>query len=163
VSRWRRIIIAQAKYLEYECDRLCRDHQNGTAGRQWSAAACACPAHEAVNKHLDAALQAAGASARRAAGASDRQAKNAQLVNLRSGGSVNGAFAELHAARVVLVDLYTEEDIQAAAPAVLVRLRTCLPPTNECLQRAEAVFGPQTSEVSADAHRHGWLTREDRI
>jgi hypothetical protein len=55
---------------------------------------------------------------------------------LRSG-SVGGAFANLHAARVVLVDLYAEEDIQAAAPAVLARLRACLPPADQRLKRAE--------------------------
>jgi hypothetical protein len=154
-TRWQQIIVAQARYLDYECERLCDDHQNGTAGRQWSAAASACPAHKAVKRHLDAARQAAGAS--------DRQARTARRVGLWSGGSVGGAFADLHAARVVLVDLYAEEDIQAAAPAVLARLRTCLPPTDQRRQRAEALFGAQTSGVLADAHRHGWLTREDRI
>jgi hypothetical protein len=63
----------------------------------------------------------------------------------------------------VLVDLYAEEDIQAAAPAVLARLRTCLPPADERLQRAEKLFGSLISGVPADAHSHGWLTREDRI
>jgi hypothetical protein len=182
-TRWRQIIVAQARYLEYECERLCDDHQNGTAGRQCSAAARECPAHKAVGNHLEAARRAAGASGRPAAGAgasgrpaagasasgrpaagaSDPQGRTARRVGLWSGGSVNGAFAELHAARVVLVDLYAEEDIQAAAPAVLARLRTCLPPNDECRQRAEALFGSQTSGVPADAHRHGWLTRVNRI
>jgi hypothetical protein len=81
---------------------------------------------------------------------------------LRSG-SVCGAFANLHAARVVLVDLYAEEDIQAAAPAVLARLRTCLPPADQRLQRAEEMFGSLISGVPADVHSHSWLTREDRI
>jgi hypothetical protein len=173
LARWRQIIAAQARYLEYERDRLCQDHQNDTAGRQCSAAARECPAHKAIGNHLEAARRAAdpsgrpaadaSASGRPAAGASDPQAMTAPRVDLRSGGSVNGAFADLHAARVVLVDLYAEEDIQAAAPAVLARLRTCLPPTDECRQRAEALFGSQASGAPADAHRHGWLTREDRI
>jgi hypothetical protein len=63
----------------------------------------------------------------------------------------------------VLADLYTGEDIRAAAPAVLARLRTCLPPADERLQRAEKLFGSLISGVPADAHSHGWLTREDRI
>jgi hypothetical protein len=162
-TRWRQIIVAQARYLEYECELLCADHQNGTAGRQCSAAARECPAHKAVKNHLEAARRAAGASGRPAAGASDPQANTARRVDLWSGGSVNGAFADLHAARVVLVDLYAEEDIQAAKPAVLARLRTCLPPTDQRRQRAEALFGSQASGAPADAHRHGWLTREDRI
>ena len=155
-TRWQQIIVAQASFLEYECGRLCGDyHQNGTAGQGPSAWANACHAREAVKKHLDAARQAAGAS--------DRRARAERLVDLWNGASVCGAFANLHAARVVLVDLYAEEDIQAAAPAVLARLQTCLPPSDQRRQRAVALFGSQISGVPADAHRHGWLTGEDRI
>lgn len=164
-ARWQQIVLAQAEYLEYERDRLCGVHQNGTAGLQRSAAASACPAREAATNLLNAARRAAGD--RQAHGAPDRQAAGrqggtGQLADLRSG-SICGAFANLHAARVVLVDLYAEEDIQAAAPAVLARLRTCLPPADQRLQRAEKLFGSLVSGVQADAHSHGWLAREDRI
>ncbi|HEU5384861.1 MAG TPA: hypothetical protein VFV73_03085 [Streptosporangiaceae bacterium] len=64
---------------------------------------------------------------------------------------------------MVLVDLYAEEDIQAAAPAVLARLRTCLPPADQRLQRAEMLFGSLISGAPADAHGHGWHTGEDRL
>lgn len=161
-ARWQQVVLAQARYLEYECEQLCCAHQNGSAGLPWSAAASVCPVRKAVTKYLDAARRAAGVRDRQAHGAPDRQGGTSRLADLR-GGSICGAFANLHAARVVLVDLYAEEDIQAAAPAVLARLRTCLPPADERLQRAEKLFGSLLSGVPADAHSHGWLTREDRI
>ena len=51
----------------------------------------------------------------------------ARFANVWSGALVCSAFANLHTAKVVLVDLYAEEDIQAAAPGVLARLQACLP------------------------------------
>lgn len=151
-TRWQELIIAQAGFLEYERNRLCGDyHQNGIAGQGPSA----CHASDAAKKHLD--------DARKAAGDPRRQPRTARLVNVWSGALVCGAFANLHAAKVVLVDLYAEEDIQAAAPAVLARLQTCLPTDDQRRERAEALFGSQISGVPADAHSRGWLTREDRI
>src|SRR5262249_51907985 len=52
--------------------------------------------------------------------------------------------------------LYAEEDIQAAVPGVLTRLRTCLPPDDQRRQKAEALFGPETNGVSADARSQAW-------
>jgi len=161
-ARWQQIVLAQARYLEYECEQLCSLHQNGNAGLPWSAAVSVCPVRKAVTKYLDAARRAAGVRDRQARSAPDGQGGTSRLADLR-GGSICGAFANLHAARVVLVDLYGEEDIQAAAPAVLARLRTCLPPADERLQRAEKLFGSLISGGPADAHSHDWLTREDRI
>lgn len=161
MSKWRRaswqeLIIAQASFLEYERKRLCGDdHQNGIAGQRPSASAGACHAGEAAKKHLDDARQAAGVPA--------RQPRTARLANVWSGALVCGAFANLHAAKVVLVDRYAEEDIQAAAPGVLARLQTCLPPDDQRRQRTEALFGSQISGVPADAHSQGWRTGEDRI
>jgi hypothetical protein len=155
VSRWRRtrwqeIIVAQASYLEYECERLGNgNHQNGAAWRRRSDAAGACQAGKAVMAHLNGARQAAGDI--------DRQAKIERLVNMWSGALVCGAFANLHNAKVVLVDLYAEEDIQAAAPAVLARLQICLPPSDQRRQRAEALFGSEVSRVQAGAPGQGRL------
>lgn len=161
MSKWRRtswqeIIIAQASFLEYECKRLCGDdHQNGIAGQQPGASASACHASDAAKKHLDDARQAAGVPA--------RPPRTARLANLWSGALVYRAFANLHAAKVVLVDLYAEEDIQAAAPGVLARLQACLPSHDQRRRRAEALFGSQISGVSADARSQGRLNEEDRI
>jgi hypothetical protein len=89
VSRWRRtrwqeIIVAQASYLEYECERLGNgNHQNGAAWRRRSDAAGACQAGKAVVTHLNGARQAAGDI--------DRQAKIERLVNMWS-----GALASIH-------------------------------------------------------------------
>ena len=157
MSRWRRtswqeVIIAQASFLEYERKRLCGDdHQNGVAGQQPGASASACHASNAAKKYLDEARQAAGAPAHQ------------RLANLWSGALVHCAFVNLHHAKVVLVDLYAEEDIQAAAPAVLARLQTCLPPHDQRWQRAEALFGSQISGVPAGARSRGWLDGEGRI
>lgn len=130
-TRWQEIIIAQAGYLEYEYERLSNgNHQNG--------AGCT---GKAVMKHLQGARQAAGDI--------DRQKKTVRLVSIWTGALVSGAFAQLHCAKVVLVDLYAEEDIQAAAPAVLARLQTCLPPADQRRRSAEALFGPQPGEVPA--------------
>jgi hypothetical protein len=160
VSKWRRaswqeIISAQASFLEYECKRLSGDHQIGTAGQQPGASASGCHASDAAKKHLDDARQAAGILA--------RQPKTARLANLWSGALVYSAFANLHTAKVVLVDLYAEEDIQAAAPAVLARLQTCLPSHDQRRQRAEALFGSQISGAPAGARSRGRLNGEDSI
>jgi hypothetical protein len=161
VSKWRRtswqqLIIAQASFLEYACKRLCADdHQNRIAGQQLSASASACHASDAAMGHL--------VDARLAAGVPARQSRTARLANVWSGALVCSAFANLHTAKVVLVDLYAEEDIQAAAPGVLARLQACLPSDDQRRQRAEALFGAQISAVPSDALSQGWLNGENRI
>jgi hypothetical protein len=80
-----------------------------------------------------------------------------------SGALVCSAFANLHAAKVVLVDLYAEEDIQAAAPGVLARLQACLPSNDQRRQRAEALFGSPASAVPSGAHSQGSPNGESRI
>ena len=106
-TRWQSLIIAQATFLEYERERLCaNDRHNGIAGQQPSASAVTCHVGEAVTTHLT--------DARQAACETDRPGRMARLVNVWSGALVCRAFAGLHAAKVVLVDLYAEEDIQAA-------------------------------------------------
>jgi hypothetical protein len=110
-TSWQQLIIAQTNFLEYERMRLCpNDRQNGVSGQRSSA----CHAGDAAKRHLD--------DARQAAGIPTRQPPAARLANVWSGALVCSAFANLHTAKVVLVDLYAEEDIQAAAPGVLARL-----------------------------------------
>ena len=141
VSKWRRTswqqhIIAQASFLEYERKRLCAGHQpDGAAGHRPGASAGVCHASDAAQKHLDDARLAAGDPA--------RQARAARVANVWSGALVCSAFWNLHTAKVVLVDLYAEEDIQAAAPGVLARLQACLPACDQRRRRAEAMFGAQ--------------------
>ena len=155
-TRWQSLIIAQATFLEYERERLCaNDRHNGIAGQQPSASAIARHASDAAMRHLEDARQDAGVPV--------RQPRTARLANVWSGALVTSAFANLHAAKVVLVDLYAEEDIQAGAPAVLARLQSCLPSDDQRRQRAEALFGSQISTVPSDARSQGWLDGENRI
>jgi hypothetical protein len=76
---------------------------------------------------------------------------------------VDSAFGNLHAAKVVLVNLYAEEDIQAAVPGVLVRLQTCLPKGDKRRQKAEALFGSGTSRVPADDCSQAWQNGQSHI
>jgi hypothetical protein len=155
-TSWQQIIIAQTSFLEYERKRLYpNDHQNGIAGQELRASANACHASDAAKKHLDEARQAAGIPV--------RQPRAARLANVWSGALVCCAFANLHAAKVVLVDLYAEEDIQAAAPGVLARLQACLPSDDQRRRRAEALFGSQISAVPSDTRSQGWPNGEKRI
>ena len=95
--------------------------------------------------------------------ASRPEPRTARLANVWSGALVCSAFANLHAAKVVLVDLYAEEDIQAAAPGVLARLQACLPSDDDVRQRAEALFGSSASAAPSDTHGQGWPNGENRI
>lgn len=134
-TSWQQVIVAQASFLEYECKRLCADdHQNRVAGQQPNVSASARHASDAAMRHLHDARHAAGLPA--------REPRMARLANVWSGALVCCAFANLHAAKVVLVDLYAEEDIHAAAPGVLARLQACLPSDDQRRQRAEATLAP---------------------
>jgi hypothetical protein len=151
-ASWQQLIIAQTNFLEYERMRLCpNDRQNGVSGQRSSA----CHASDAAKRHLD--------DARQAAGIPTRQPPVARLANVWSGALVCSAFANLHTAKVVLVDLYAEEDIQAAAPAVLARLQACLPADDQRRRRAEALFGSQISVVPSDARSQGRPNGDNNI
>jgi hypothetical protein len=151
-TSWQQLIIAQTNFLEYERTRLCPDdRQNGVSGQRSGA----CHASDAAKRHLD--------DARQAAGIPTRQPPAARLANVWSGALVSSAFANLHTAKVVLVDLYAEEDIQAAAPGVLARLQACLPADDQRRRRAEALFGAQISAVPSDAGSRGWTNGDNNI
>jgi hypothetical protein len=154
-TSWQQVIVAQASFLEYECKRLCADdHQNRVVGQQPSGSASARHASDAAMRHLHDARHSAGLPA--------REPRIARLANMWSGALVCCAFANLHAAKVVLVDLYAEEDIQAAAPGVLARLQACLPSDDQRRRRAEAMFGSQISAEPTDSLSQGWLNGQNR-
>ena len=151
-TSWQQLIIAQTNFLEYERMRLGpNDRPNGVSGQRASA----CHASDAARRHLD--------DARQAAGIPTRQPPVARLANVWSGALVCCAFANLHTAKVVLVDLYAEEDIQAAAPGVLARLQACLPADDQRRRRAEALFGSQISVAPSDARSQGWPNGDNNI
>lgn len=146
-ANWQETILAQANFLEYERNRLCDDDHQGRAAEQWPGSAC--HAGEAAKQHLD--------NARQAAGFPERWPCLARLVNVWSGALVCSAFANLHTAKVVLVDRYAEEDIQAAVPGVLTRLQACLPADDRRRQRAEALFGSPDGQACGLAMRRAAL------
>ena len=155
-TRWQELVIAQARFLEYECTRLCQEgNENGFAGQRPGVSCSPRQVEQAAQVHLE--------RARRAAGYPNPWPRGTRLVNVWNGSLVTAAFANLHCAKVVLVDLYSEEDIQAAAPNVLARLRACLPPDDHRRQKAEALFGPAATAAPADAHCQAWFNGRNVI
>jgi hypothetical protein len=140
-TRWQEYVISKAYFLEHECNRLCdRGCESAETSRYVKAA---------TNRHLKAARQAAGVTKE---GNTDLQvARRHRLVNAWSGAGVEGAFVNLHAAEVVLANLYSEQDIASRVPDVLARMRTCLPADDERRIKAEALFGAQTNGAASAA------------
>jgi len=71
--------------------------------------------------------------------------------------SIDAAFTNLHAAKVALVDLYGYEDVEAAAPAVLARLRGSKSAGDDRLKSAELTFTTSPRFVFTRTPR--WLFR----
>jgi hypothetical protein len=130
-TRWQEYVISRAVFLEYERDRLCRRECQDAPATSYVKAATA--------GHLTAARRAAGVT--EDGHASLRLARRDKLVNAWTGAAVEGAFVNLHAAEVVLVNLYDQEDINSRVPDVLARLRTCMSSEDERRIKAEALFG----------------------
>jgi hypothetical protein len=144
-SRWREIVYAKAIALEYELERLVaararldladrlhhRIHVRQPGALQVDAVVE--PVRKSVSEYLTAARSAA-APRRRGVG------RMWQLVAGGEGPVTDAAFVNLHAAKVALVDLYTREDIEAAAPAVLARLRSSKSASDDRLKGAESMF-----------------------
>lgn len=131
-SRWREVVYAKAMALEYELDRLIGQAHVSSHAHDISEPLID-SARTSVCRHLTAARELA-APRRRGVGPLWR------LVAGGEGAVTDGAFVNLHAAKVALVDLYTWQDIEAAAPAVLARLRSSKSADDDRLQSAEAAL-----------------------
>ena len=66
---------------------------------------------------------------------------------------MGAAFVHLHAAKVGLVSLYRYEDIEAATPAVLARLRSSKSANDDRLKIAEMVLGTSLQPAPLTARR----------
>lgn len=131
-SRWREVVYAKAMALEYELDRLIGQAHVSSHAHDISEPLIE-SARTSVCRHLTAARELA-APRRRVVGPLWR------LVAGGEGAATDGAFVNLHAAKVALVDLYTGQDIEAAAPAVLARLRSSKSADDDRLKSAEAAL-----------------------
>lgn len=154
-SRWREVVYAKAMALEYELDRLIGEarvssHAHGISEPLIESA------RTSVCRHLTAARELA-APRRRGVGPLWR------LVAGGEGAATDGAFVNLHAAKVALVDLYTWQDIEAAAPAVLARLRSSKSADDDRLKSAEAALdGDLKTAEPAQQRRPPQLQRVHR-
>jgi hypothetical protein len=134
-TRWQEYVVSKAYYLDNERNRLCDRACQDTPTTSYLKAA--------TSRHL--------AAARRAAGVEEdgqtpiRFARRDLLVNAWTGASVEGAFVNLHAAEVVLANLYDEQDIDSRVPDVLARMRTCMAADDERRIKAEMLFGEQAN------------------
>jgi hypothetical protein len=116
-TRWQEYIISKADFLENERARLC--------ARECERRETTSYVTEATSRHLKNARRAAGLTEK--GDADHRVARRHRLVNTWTGASVEGAFVNLHAAEVVLANLYSEQDINSRVPDILARMRSCLP------------------------------------
>jgi hypothetical protein len=134
-TRWQEYVISKAYYLDNERNRLCDQACQDTPATSYVKAA--------TTRHL--------AAARRAAGVEEdgqtpiRFARRDLLVNAWTGASVEGAFVNLHAAEVVLANLYNDQDIDSRVPDILARMRTCMAADDERRIKAEMLFGEQAN------------------
>jgi hypothetical protein len=154
--RWQETVIAKANLLEHEGELLYQQAQLRASDRSGEAA-IRDAVRAAVKKHLQYARMAAGDEGEdgkaSVAGKTGEVSKGQQLSRPRShhllpaGARCEGAFTNLHAAQVTLVNLYAEEDVKANIPAVLERLQKCLPETDQRLLRAKAALDPEVSST----------------
>jgi hypothetical protein len=176
--RWQETVIAKANLLEHEGELLYRqdhlrdkqgrptdqqdqrdDHQEQLSTSDGKQEAIRDFVRTAVKKHLEDARMAAGDEGE--AGKAGEDSKGQQSSRPRSrllpaGAGCEGAFFNLHAAQVLLVNLYSEEDIKANIPAVLERLQRCLPETDQRLLKTKASLDRavnSTGDSLAGKHR----------
>jgi hypothetical protein len=139
-KRWQEAVIAKAHLLEYEGRLLCQQDRLHAPARDQQAI------RESVltgmGKHLERARVAAGE-----AGEDQQPPRRSRSYMRPVGARCDGAFVNLHAAQVLLANLYSEEDIKASIPAVLDRLQKCLPQTDYRRLQAEALFGSEVNST----------------
>ena len=164
-ARWQEHVLAKAIGLEHSLERLAKQGTRDQDGRPDNLGDH--NAADSVGKAVDSFVAAARSNA--LLRQTFRFRPFARLAARASGAAIDAAFVNLHAAEVVLVDLYGPADIKARTPDVLARLRVCMPPADERLLRAEAMFGaplatepgpapqaqPQSLPASDDSARHG--------
>jgi hypothetical protein len=165
--RWQETVIAKANLLEHEGELLYqRDRRREQQARRpeqqaqrptsdGSQEAIRQAVRTAVKKHLEDARVAAGEGETGKVGEDSKDSKDSKgqrssrtRSRLSSAGAgVEGAFTNLHAAQVMLVNMYSEEDIKANIPAVLERLQQCLPETDRRLLKAKAALDPEVNST----------------
>jgi hypothetical protein len=104
-----------------------------------------CPRKEAVGEAIRAHLRDATDTIRRRT----RLAIFLSPFDWYRGTSIEQAYRSLHAARVFLVELVAEEDVDALVPGVLARVQSCLPATDP--QRIELENLPNADHKSKRA------------
>jgi hypothetical protein len=119
-----------------------------------------CPRRQAVADAIRAHLSDAEAVIHRR--------RRLSPVDWWRGTSIEQAYRSLHAARVFLVELVEEEDVDALVPGVLARVQSCLPATdpqrieleklpnaNRSLKRAKLIRALERGYAASDeAHTH---------
>ena len=169
--RWQETVIAKANLLEHEGELLYRqdqlrdqqdrrpDQQDQLTASDESQEAIRDAVLTGAKKHLDDARMAAGdegeagkasESSKDSKDSKDSKGQPSSRPRSRlvpTGAECEGAFTNLHAAKVTLVNLYSEEDIKASIPAVLERLQKCLPETDQRLLKAKDALDPEVNST----------------
>jgi hypothetical protein len=149
-KRWQEAVIAKANLLEHEGKLLYQQDQSRSPDPDKDQAVRDAVL-TAMKKHLQDARMAAGEAGKDGKVGEDQQSPRSRSHRpLPVGARCDGAFVNLHAAQVLLVNLYTEEEIKANIPAVLERLQKCLPDTDQRRLQAEKQF---SSEVNSTGNR----------
>jgi hypothetical protein len=137
--RWQETVIAKANLLEHEAELLCQQDQLRAPARSQEAMRGA--ALTAMKEHLRDARVAAGEDGEAGkAGEAQQSHRSRSRHLLPPGARCDGAFINLHAAQILMVNFYSHEDIEANTPAVLERLQQCLPETDRRLLKAKAML-----------------------
>jgi hypothetical protein len=153
-KRWQEAVIAKAHLLKHEGQVLCRqDRLRAPAEDQEAIRESVLTGME---KHLQHARVAAGE-----ANEDQQSLRRSRSYLLPAGARCDGAFVNLHAAQVLLANLYSEEDIKARIPAVLDRLQKCLPETDHRRLQAEALGSEVNSTGDRLARQPRWNGRNN--
>ena len=131
-ARWQEHVLAKAIGLEHRYELLAKraiHYENNRTG------SLEVPSAVSVRAALDEYLRAARSMALL------RETLRLRPISRLAARAIDAAFVNLHAAEVVLVDLYQSADIESRTPDVLARLRACMPAADERLVRAEEMFG----------------------